>query len=63
MKEKIISYVSSGLGPAVATFSMDGLMQKTTQIFNWLGVLFGTMLTFVMLVYWIKKIFKKEKKA
>lgn len=70
MKEKALAWLSTILGPTtmkvsldeiVNGLSVDDIIQVGTPYLTFLGLVFGTLLSFVMLIYWIKKTFKTEK--
>ena len=61
MKERAYSIGGTVAGPATLTISVEQLISTTTPIITWIGLILGVMLTTVMLIYWLKKLFKKEK--
>lgn len=59
MKERVLAFVGVGAGGGTTALSIETIMQKSTPILQYVGLVLGIALTLVMLVYWSRKAFKK----
>ncbi len=58
MKERRFTILGIGSGIGTASLSIETIIEQSTPIIAWIGLIIGTILSFVLCVYWVKKLFR-----
>lgn len=60
MKDSIM-LLGTGSGFSTLALSINSIIEKTTPVIVYIGLIVGTITSILVCIYWFKKLFKKEK--